>query len=319
MADGQIVGGKRSYLCQAIALAGGVRSLFAAVALSAAVNLAALVGPAYMLMLYGHALPTRGQGELLAATAAMLVLYAVGATFDFARQTHLRRCARRIDRSLTILAARRSAAMPMRELAAIRSTITGGLAAAACDLMWVPLFFGLLLLLHPLLCLLAVAGATSITACALLANGADGAHRPRERGTEEQAARRLMLGAAIARALRPALQSTMLGLGAYLVMTQSCHPASALAAAIILPRLLGPIETLLADRRTMRAALDSARRLAMMLAAAPVCVRAAERPLPASIASAGITIVLRRSGDYARNATRGVARSMSSDLRPTAQ
>jgi hypothetical protein len=127
-----------------------------------------------------------------------------------------------------------------------------------------------------------------------------------------------MLMAANLRALRPALQSTMLGLGGYLVMTGACHSASVVASAIILPRLLSPIETILAQRQILAAAHASAGRLAYRLASLPA---GSGRNPPAGRQSApgDVRIVLRRSGDYARKATRGGARSVSSDLRPTAQ
>jgi ABC-type multidrug transport system fused ATPase/permease subunit len=128
-----------------------------------------------------------------------------------------------------------------------------------------------------------------------------------------------MLSAALIRAFRPALQSTMLGLGGYLVMTGACQAASVVASAIILPRLLTPIETILVQWQVLAAAHASADQLSSRLASLPGSGESRAPGIVRQSAPAGVRIVLRRSGDYARSATRGGAASASSDLRPTAQ
>jgi ABC-type multidrug transport system fused ATPase/permease subunit len=162
-----------------------------------------------------------------------------------------------------------------------------------------------------MLCVVAVAGSASVAACLLLADA---------RGLKpESAGGRAMLAAGTLRALRPALQSTMLGLGAYLVMAGACHPGCAFAAAIVLQRMLGPIEAIVAHWRSLADAHDSARRLLSLLSAPGGAASVKAVPLAGRTAPREVRIVLRRSSDYARSASRGGATSASSGFRPTAQ
>jgi ABC-type protease/lipase transport system fused ATPase/permease subunit len=137
----------------------------------------------------------------------------------------------------------------------------------------------------------------------------------RLRHEQDAAARPAMAAAAIIRALRPALQSATLGLGVYLAMTGACAPASILAASIIMPRVLGPIELVLMHWRGLKAARTSAQRLQQHLTR-PVLARD-EPHLPAP--RPGVQIILRKSGGQARSASGAGARSISSGLRPTAE
>ncbi len=80
----------------------------------------------------------------------------------------------------------------------------------------------------------------------------------RLRHAQDAAARPSILAAAVLRAQRPALQSAMLGLGAYLVMIGACHPAGMLAASIMLTRVLGPLEMAIVHWRSFAVARQSA-------------------------------------------------------------
>jgi len=311
--------------------------------LTAAINFLALAGPASTLLIYGHAVPQEQAGTLLAVAVIMAGLYALGAAFDVARQRLLARCSHRVDRRLAAMAVKRTGSIEERDLNAIRAFLGSQLPPALCDAPCVPLYLLALALLHPLLCAMAVAGAVSIAGSVLAIDrhcrrGLAAKRRralrtpplsaakrsaghlglatdARRRHEQEATAHKIMLTAAVLRALRPGLQSMMLGLGGYLAMTGACHAASVVAAAIILPRLIGPIESILVQWPILAAAHASAQRLATW-------PRGCNRESPATRARGtpgGVKIVLRRSGSYARNATRGGVRSASSDLRPTAQ
>jgi len=306
--------GKEHYLARCVALL-GTRPFLAAAVHTTAINALALTGPAYMLVLFDRVLPARSGAELLAASLLMLVLYALGARVDLARQRVIAGCAHRVERSLGALAARRLPAIPGRELATIRAFLGSQTPAALCDLPWVPLYLFVLLLLHPLFCALALTGAGAVGASVVLIERF--AARDKRRDDKHQAAiERNMLMAVVLRALRPALQSAILGLGAYLVMTGACGSASALAAAIVLPRLIGPVEVILVHGRGLAEAHMAAQRLATLLAAPPP--RASGRSRVAC-EPGRLRIVLRSSRSYARSARRGTAMSLSSALRPTAQ
>jgi ABC-type protease/lipase transport system fused ATPase/permease subunit len=150
-------------------------------------------------------------------------------------------------------------------------------------------------MLHALLGLLATIGAASLIACVYFAELRPGSPP--------------LAGAAL-RALRPALQSAMLGLGAYLAMTGACHPASMFAASIMLARTLGPLEMAIAHWRSFAVVRQSATRLHAQLSAPP---GSAQPQLPPRV-----QIVL-RSRDYARRASGVAAPAPASGLRPTAE
>ena len=258
------------YLAQSIALLGGRRVIACAALSTAAINVLALTGSAYMLVLFDWVMPTAGIPGLALATTAMLVLYALGAAIDFARQRTVVAGGERAMRRLTAISVRRLQSRPFRELDAVGAVLRGSAPVALCDTPWLPLYLGALLLLHPLYCALAILGCMSIAVC-LLAAPAEAGAIPTATGREAlQAARsRTMLRGAILRALRPALQSATLGLGVYLTMAGACHSASGFAAAILVPRLITPLEIILANWRALADAHVSAAHLSAMLAAAP--------------------------------------------------
>lgn len=64
-------------------------------------------------------------------------------------------------------------------------------------------------------------------------------------------------GLSITKTLRFVMQSTVLGLGAWLVLQQVLSPGAIIAASIVLSRALMPIEQAIAARRTLHAAKDA--------------------------------------------------------------
>lgn len=290
------VGASGTVWAHAWHLVGGWRPLVTAALCTAAINALALTGPLYMLLLYGFVLPTHAGDKLLALTAAfMLVLYGLSACLDLARLSVFSGCARSVDRGLSSRIGKSVGLLPNRDLDQIRAFFSGQAPAALCDLPWTPLYLGLMFMLHALLGLLATIGAASLIACVYFA---------------ERSSRPPLLAGAVLRALRPALQSAMLGLGAYLAMTGACHPASMFAASIMLARTLGPLEMAIAHWRSFAAVRQSATRLHAQLSAPP---GNAQPSLPPRV-----QIVL-RPRDYARRASGVAAASPASGLRPTAE
>jgi ATP-binding cassette subfamily C protein len=314
------------------------------------INVLALTGPAYMLLLYDRVLPSQDFGELLALTLVMSLLYAVSAGLDLARQFVFARCARHADRRLSARIARSVAVMPVRDLDQIHASLSGPGPAALFDLPWLPLYLLAMFLLHPLFGAAAFFAAGCIGGSLLVAERLSSEPRlvaartgeqrsrlaaavaewlipthaaPRRawlalngrfRDEQDAAARPAMIASSIVRALRPGLQSATLGLGVYLVMIGACPSASILAASIVLPRVLGPLEIAITHWRNYKAAHASILRLQRLLA--PPSHKSALRP---SADARGVQIILRRRCDQARNASGARARSMSSGLRPTAE
>jgi ATP-binding cassette, subfamily C, type I secretion system permease/ATPase len=355
MRAGQGAGAQGNFAAIALQLIGGRRPLLAAAVCTAGINILALTGPAYMLLLYDRVLPTHAGGQLLTLSLLMLLLYGLSARLDLARHEIFAGCARRADRRLSTLLVKRMRPIAVRDLDLVRAFLAGQAPAALCDLPWMPLYLGVMFLLHPLFGLLASTGAVSLVACALVADHRNSiparaaaqlaarrwaltasldpasaqacrswlvinAHL---RDAQEAAARPTVVSAAMLRALRPALQSAMLGLGAYLVMASICHPAEMLAASILLARALGPLETAIAHWRCLAAARASAAQLYTLLSADPEPARSAQpKPCTDTSATGGrVQIVLRSRNAYARRAigADAGARSTSSDLRPTAE
>jgi ATP-binding cassette subfamily C protein len=323
----------------------GRRELMAVAACTVGINALSLAGPLYMLLLYERVLPAHDLGALLVLTAIMLMLYAGGAAFDLARQRIFAQCARRIDFKLAARTARRLGSTPVGDLDQIRAFLIGQGPPALCDLPWLPLYAAAMFALHPLFGVLAGAAALAIAGCLLIAarlsripelcaarsaerrwrhmstpaspSHARGwfLHNARLRREQHAAARPTMAANAIIRALRPALQSTTLGLGVYLAMTGACPPASILAASIIMPRVIGPMELVFMHWRGLKAAHTSAHRLQRHLAKPALAREGRHFPTPRP----GVQIILRKSGGQALSASGAGARSMSFGLRPTAE
>jgi ATP-binding cassette subfamily C protein len=323
----------------------GRRKLIAVAACTVGINALSLAGPLYMLLLYDRVLPTRDLGALLVLTSIMLMFYAGGAAFDLARQRIFAGSARRLDLKLAAQTARRLGGTPVRDLDQVRIFLVGHGPPALCDLPWLPFYAAAMFALHPLFGVLACAAASTIAGCLLIAarlsripelcaarhaerrwrNMSALASPARQRSWFQQharlrreqhaAAQPTMVAAVTIRALRPALQSVTLGLGVYLAMTGACAPASILAASIIMPRVIGPLELVLMHWPGLKAARASAHRLQRHLALPAFAHEARQSPPPRP----GVQIILRKSGGQALSASGAGATSLASGLRPTAE
>lgn len=307
-------------------------------ACTACLGLLAFAGPVYMLLVYERALPARDTGELLRLTVAMGLLYGLGAVAEIARQRIFAGRGRAIDDLVIEGAAGGGRPVPVRDLDGVYGFLAGPVPAALCDLPFLPVYLAALYLLHPAFAAVGALAAVSIAGCLLAAGRASrapaerasrldvqrrtlearlGGQRPGERSAggrsrawtivhrrlrDEQAAaaRSIASAGAVVRALRPAWQSAMLGLGAYLVMVGGCAPASILVAAILLPRVLGPLEIALGQWRTIQSAGASAEKLrAFIVPGRAFAAHAGRTSAPA------VQAALRVSGSNARVATTG--------------
>jgi ATP-binding cassette subfamily C protein len=97
---------------------------------------------------------------------------------------------------------------------------------------------------------------------------------------------------AISKVMRMALQSAMLGIGAYLVIYQEATAGIIIAGSIIAARALAPVELAIANWRNFVASRQSWRRLKDLLALLPSDKAQLALPRPASaLAVEGVTIV----------------------------
>ena len=159
----------------------GHRSAMATVvALSALVNLLALTGSLYMLQLYDRVIPSHSVPTLVGITVLALLLYAAFGLFEWVRTRIMSRVALRLDRALRARVFALVLAAPLRtgasegalqavgDLDAVRRFLAGPGPLAVADLPWMPLYLGLIYLLHPWLGLLALGGGAVLFGLAVL-------------------------------------------------------------------------------------------------------------------------------------------------------
>ena len=299
------------------------RSAFAGVVgLSAIANVLALTGALYMLQVYDRVLPARSIPTLIGLTVLMIGLYAAFGVLDLLRSRVIAGIGIRFDRHLRghafaavlqipLQSADRSTALqPVRDLDQIRSFLTGPGPAALCDLPWLPVYLAVVFLLHPLLGLLATAGALVLVAftaatevrsrtpaaastvsasnrqlCADMARrnaeiiralGLGGRlaghwHQHSEALLNDQRRAMSVTGGfgAAARVFRLVLQSSLLGLGAYVVINGEATTGVMIASSIMTSRALAPIEGAIANWRGFVGARQSRDRLSQLFAKMP--------------------------------------------------
>ncbi len=157
------------------------REAFIGVALfSGAINLLALTGSLYMLQLYDRVLPSRSVPTLIGLTVLMVLLYAAFGALDLLRTRVLSRVGLRMERALRDrvftavllipLRFRRvgDGLQPVRDLDQIRSFLSGPGPSALFDMPWIPIYLGLIFMLHPWLGAFASVAAVLLVALTVL-------------------------------------------------------------------------------------------------------------------------------------------------------
>ncbi len=147
---------------------------------SGVINVLALTGSLYMLQIYDRVLPSRSVPTLVGLTILLAVLYFANGLLDFCRVRIMNRVGVRIDNQLRekvfgavqLLPLRmRGGAdglQPVRDLDQIRGFLSGMGPTAFFDMPWVPVYIGVIFLLHPSLGIFAVCGALILVAMTLV-------------------------------------------------------------------------------------------------------------------------------------------------------
>lgn len=161
-----------------IALALMRRPFVTAGLLSAAINLLMLTGPVYMLQVYDRVLSSGSVATLQGLFLIVVVLYTFLGIYEFLRARILSRAGYRLDSLLgdtafdywlrSGTAPERAGENPMRDLDAIRSFLASPAIIGLFDIPWIPLFLGVVFLIHPWLGYLTLAGAAVVAVAALL-------------------------------------------------------------------------------------------------------------------------------------------------------
>lgn len=298
-----------------------------------------LTGPIYMMQVYDRVLGSGSQETLVALSLLAVFLYIVLGLLDGARARISSRIAARFQTAAEARvfdAALRqrhpTTAAGLNDLDAVCRAMSAQVIGAIFDLPWTPIFFAVILIFHPLLGMLSLAGATALivitcanqflsardqthaTASALHSNmvlSQVQAEAETVQALSMQRASflkwkqlRLMalrhqlrvtdVGsglAALTRTLRLMLQSAMLGLGAWLVLSQEMTAGGILAASVLLGRALTPIETLLVQWPVVQNAHHSWKHLSALLGQVPQAVPRLLLPRPrARLSVNGVTV-----------------------------
>ena len=132
-------------------------ALWAMLAQSCALNVLALAGSIYMMLVYDMVIPSRNGASLAGLMVILVIAYGFQATFEGLRSKTTRQAANSFGQRLEVRVAElsRSVAMrgartndPIRDLDTIRGYASGPGPAAILDLPWILLFMAILFLLH---------------------------------------------------------------------------------------------------------------------------------------------------------------------------
>lgn len=146
---------------------------------SGVVNLLMLTGPIFMLQIYDRVLTSQSVNTLVALSALMAGLYFFMGLIDAARSRVLVAMGHRFEQRLAATAfnATLSAAKPglkngnvpsaIRDVEQIRSFLSSQGAAALFDLPWIPVYLGLVFVLHFWLGVVGIVGAVVLLAVAI--------------------------------------------------------------------------------------------------------------------------------------------------------
>jgi ATP-binding cassette subfamily C protein PrsD len=158
-----------SELAQAL---GACRSAFVAIGLfSGMSNLLMLTGSFFMLEVYDRVLPSRSVPTLVVLLILAGGLFAAQGLLDMLRGRILVRVGNSLDEALSPrvydaivrlplkTGQRGDGVLPLRDLDAVRSFLSGLGPVALFDLPWMPVYLGICFLFHPLLGITALAGA----------------------------------------------------------------------------------------------------------------------------------------------------------------
>ncbi len=142
-------------------------------------NLLMLTGPLYMLQVYDRVLGSRSEETLIALTLLVAFLYGMMALLDYTRGRIMARAGAKfqakLDKRVFDAMVRRSAVSPdpaaqtgLADLESVQRLISSPVLMAVFDIPWTPIFLAGIMLFHPLLGLLALAGGAVLILITLL-------------------------------------------------------------------------------------------------------------------------------------------------------
>jgi PrtD family type I secretion system ABC transporter len=159
------------------------RTLVVSVLFSLAINLMILVSPLYMMQIYNRVLPSRSESTLIMLTALVVFALAALATLEAVRALVFVRIGGTVERDLNELVLDSSFSHmlsqysttydhALRDFDTLRQFVWSAMPANLLDMLWVPLFVLCVFLLHPVLGLIALGGASALVIFGVLHNTA---------------------------------------------------------------------------------------------------------------------------------------------------
>jgi PrtD family type I secretion system ABC transporter len=156
-----------------------LRVLFAVALFSMCINVLMLALPLYTMQSFDRVLPSRSMDTLAALTVLVVALTLVMSVVEVVRSKVLVRLSCWFDHALSarllrvgVEAASQNRRVEggslLRDLGTVRGFLTGGPMLALLDAPWMPLFLGIMFLVHPLQGAVATGGAVVLVALALL-------------------------------------------------------------------------------------------------------------------------------------------------------
>src|SRR5712671_2966803 len=284
------------------ACAGSLGLIFA---YSCSYNLLLLAPSIYLLQIYDRVLSSRSGDTLLMLTLIVAFTVVIGGVLDALRRAALGRIGEWLEEELhpAVLAAcfeyayeadRTRASEAYRDLMTLRQFAQSGACSMLFDVLWTPLFVGVLFLVHPLLGVIGTASALLLlglgfagdfltegplarsVAALTRSHGWFGMaignlHMIRAMGMLDGAARRIEIVMLISKPARALAQVLIMGTAAWLVLEQSRSPAIIFATTLLFGRAIAPIEGAIAGWKAFAMALAAYRRLnGIMAAVSPV-------------------------------------------------
>jgi ATP-binding cassette, subfamily C, type I secretion system permease/ATPase len=302
-----------------LGLRASARRLAGVAVFSGVINMLTLSGSFYMLQVYDRVIPGRNVATLIGLSVIVLLAYAMQGYFEALRTRMLSRIGTLFDASLQepihialatlpLQGAKpQKSQQPMRDLDTIRMFLSGMGPTAFLDMPWIPLFLIGLFVFHPVIGVVAIAGAAGIISMTVVTERLS---RSAAKLTTESSAQRQVLADATrrnaeviralgmtrrltarwsqanerylqenvragdihanlgagAKMLRYALQSAILGTGAYLVVIGQASGGIMIASSIMMGRALAPIEVALSTWKQLTAARQGIVRLRDTLA-----------------------------------------------------
>ena len=142
------------------------------------VNALMLTGPLFMMQVYDRVLTSRSVPTLIALIGLVAALYGFMGVLNLVRSRVLARIGSQLDHDLKPrtfgiwvtggLLGRQAPSQPLSDLQALRQFLAGTGPIALFDLPWVPIYLGIIFLLHWTLGLVALVGALAIFVIALI-------------------------------------------------------------------------------------------------------------------------------------------------------